>query len=274
MREIDLSLSSAARRTILLYGATRTGKTHFAATAPRPLFISDGSESGWTTIQNMDPTLWWEPTVKPLAWAIDKVEDMAGAYMKALPLVQSGKVRTVVIDSLSFYSDLYLAYLYNLITSHDTRKIYGELGIHLRDLRVKWHQLPCNVIWLCLVKEADEENKMAGPLIPGQQATKFTAGCDNIMYIRATATDRFIHTKRYLGYIAGGREGSRTVADTLPEPTFRSYLQTIGDPEQAVDGPVGPIASHAAPVRPAAAPIRPTITRAPIAARTSVRSRT
>lgn len=239
MREIDLDKPSTLRRTILLYGATRTGKTHFAATAPRPLFISDATEGGWTTIQNMDRALWWEPTVKPQVMAVESVPDMAAAYAKAQILVAGGKVRTIVIDSLTFWADLYLAYLYNLITSHDTRKIYGELGIHLRDLRVKWHSLPANVIWLCLPKEPDEENKIGGPLIPGQQATKFTAGVDNILYARqGAAREWFIHTKKYDKYLAGGREGMRILVDPLSQPTFRSYLAAIGDPEQNVDAPV------------------------------------
>lgn len=245
MREINLDTPSSQRRTILAYGATRTGKTHWAASAPRPLFISDATESGWTTVQNMDRGYWYEPQVKPQIWAIETVTDMALAFAKALPLVQAGNVRTIIVDSLTFYADLYLAHLYNILDSKDTRKIYGALGIHLRDLRTKWHSLPCNIIWLCLTKEPDEENKVGGPLIPGQQAAKFTAGCDSILYLReagsGTKREFCVHTKRFQNYIAGGREGARAVVDPLPAPTFQAYLDAIGDPLQDVDSPVPPI---------------------------------
>lgn len=267
MREIDLSKPSTLRRTVLCYGSTRSGKTHWAATAPRPLFLSDATESGWTTIQNMNPELWWEANVKPKVFAIENVTDMANAFPRVMAMVQAGTVRTVVIDSLTFYADLYLAHLYQMITNHDTRKIYGELGIHLRDLRVRWHGLPCNVIWLCLAKDPDEEHKVGGPAIPGQQSTKFTAGCDNILYARQGATGEwFIHTKKHGHYVAGGREGSRTLVDPLPKPTFRDYLTAIGDPEQNVDAPVtvaGPVVEVRKPV---SAPVR-----APIRASTPVR---
>lgn len=263
MREIDLDKPSTIRRTVLAYGSTRSGKTHWAATAPRPLFISDATESGWTTIQNMDRALWWEPQIKPQVMAIENVSDMTNAFAKAQLLVASGKVRSIVIDSLTFWADLYLAYLYNLITSHDTRKIYGELGIHLRDLRVKWHGLPANVIWLCLPKEPDEENKVGGPLIPGQQAAKFTAGVDNILYMRQDSPGEFlVHTKKHAKYIAGGREGNHIVADPLPKATFRNYLDAIGDPEQNVNAPV----VMSTPIVEVRKPSAPVTQRAPVRA--------
>lgn len=297
MEPIDLDNAVSGRRTVCLYGGTRTGKTHFAATAPRPLFISDATESGWTTIAKMDRSLWWEPDVKPIVWPISSVPEMAQAFARAVPLVQAGTVRSVFIDSLSFYADQYLAYLYNLITNHDTRKIYGELGIHLRDLRVKWHSLPCNVGWLCLSKDPDEENKVGGPLIPGQQAAKFTAGVDNILYFRESAAatasapaapaagvtvaqapapagrKRFIHTKRYGNYIAGGREGSFDVQDPLAVPTWRGFLAAIGEEAPDVNAPVPSfqIASNAnvqATAAPKAAASQPRrVIRAPVPAR-------
>lgn len=261
--DVDLDKPSHARRTIVGYGATRSGKTHFAATAPRPLFLSDATESGWTTIQNMDRELWYEPGHKPIVWQIREVVDLAQAFARAQPLIAAGKVRTVVIDSLTFYADLYLAWAYKASEKQDTRKIYGDLSINLRQTRVQWHGLPINVIWLCLVKEPDEENKQAGPLIPGQQASKFAAGVDNIMYFRRTADAFAIHTKTTGVYVAGGREGAKVVPNPLPGSTFRDYLRAIGDPAQAVDGPVE---MPEAPVRPTAAPARPTVpARAPVA---------
>jgi hypothetical protein len=224
MREIDLSSHQPPKRTtVLSYGQMRSGKTRWAATWPRPLFLSDATEGGWTTIKNMDRNVLWEPDVVPRVWAIDTAADMMQALGDVEPLIKQNQVQTLVIDSLTFYNDLYLAMLCRVAAQGgrqpDMRRVYGNLGQHLRELRIRVHNLDTNVVWLCLAKQPDDSNPMGGPMISGQQAQKFSAGCDYILYHRAyqpTPNDPHyfeIRTRRYSQYAAGGRDEFK-----LPDP--------------------------------------------------------
>lgn len=245
MREIDLDQPTNVmpKNTFLVYGDSRTGKTTWAATFPRPVFFSDVTEGGWDSIRHMDDDQLFEPGLKPLVWGIEKMADMAEARVKALPLIQSGRIQTIVVDSLSFYCDLYLNHLIGLQAKRDMRAAYGDLGNHLRDLRVQTHGLPVNVVWLCLAKHPSDDSPLAGPMIPGQQADKFMAGVHYIFHSRAHQEKRGqeyapavfeMRTKKYANYIAGNRLGGR--AGDLPDPLVGSYstlMQHLGyDPDE------------------------------------------
>lgn len=217
MREVDLSVSNApTRTTVLSYGDMRSGKTRWAATWPRPLFLADASEGGWTTIRSMDSQVFWEPNRTPRVWAIETAADMMQSLTDVEPLIKAGEVQTIVIDSLTFYNDLYLAMLCRVAAQGnrqpDMRRIYGNLGQHLRELRIRVHGLGVNVIWLCLAKTPDDSYPVGGPMISGQQAQKFSAGCDYIFYHRAyqpSPNDPHyfeIRTRRWGQYPAGGRD--------------------------------------------------------------------
>ena len=253
MREVDLSVATAPKRTtVLSYGDMRSGKTRWAATWPRPLFLSDATEGGWTTIKNMDPNALWEPNRVPRVWAIESAADMMQALGDVEPLIQSGEVMTLVVDSLTFYNDLYLAMLCRVAAQGnrqpDMRRVYGNLGQHLRELRIRVHGLNVNVVWLCLAKLPDDSNPMGGPMISGQQAAKFSAGCDYIFYHRAyqpTPNDPHyfeIRTRRWGQYAAGGRDefqlpdplGYYGVEEEtgnevfVPDCTYRSFAEALG----------------------------------------------
>lgn len=231
MRVVNLRASAVdgPRITALCYGATRSGKTKFAGSWPRPLFLSDVTESGWVTLQTMDRSGFYEPDRDPIVWGIETISDMAEASAKMDPLIAKGEVRTIVIDSLTFYADLYFNHLLALMGSRpDNRRAYGDLNNHLRDLRVRMHQKQVNVLWLALDKQPDSENPIGGPMIPGQQASKFAAGCDFILYHRQVqegkeSTRWEVRTKKFGPYVAGGRDGG-----VLPDPMEPDYRMLIG----------------------------------------------
>lgn len=232
MRDINLD-TAPARTTILSYGAMRSGKTRWAATWPRPLFLSEATEGGWTTMRNMSPDAFFEPGRKPKVWAIEKAADLIASLAKIEPMIASGEIMTVVIDSITFYSDLYYSNLVTLARNAgkqpDLRQVYGNLGDHLRYVREQYHGLLCNVIWLALEKAPNEENQFGGPMIPGQSAQKFAAGCDYILYHRVFQRDKGlansyeIRSRGWERYVAGGRDEG-----LLPDP--------IGYMEEHEDG--------------------------------------
>jgi hypothetical protein len=240
VREINLdqSMDVIPRNTFLAYGDSRTGKTTWAATFPRPLFLSDVTEAGWDSIANMSDDQLFEPGIKPLVWGIEQMTDMVTAREKAAPLIASGRVQSIVVDSLSFYCDLFMNYLLMGQVKKDTRAAYGDLGNHLRDLRAKTHMLNVNVVWLCLARHPDEVEPIGRPMIPGQQADKFMAGVHYIFHSRVDQQKKGqellpptyeMRTKKFGGYIAGNRLGGK--ANLLPDPlvgNYRTLVQALG----------------------------------------------
>lgn len=215
MRVVDITNKSAANRiTALSYGQSRAGKSRWAATWPRPLFLSDATESGWETVRSMNRNAWFEPDRAPIVWAIETASDMRQAIRDAKPLIQQGEVLTVVIDSLTFYADLFFNFL-DSAGRVDQRQLYQKLGQHLKTIREEVHLLGCNVVWLALEKPPGEDTPVGGPMLSGSNAQKFAAGCDYVFYHRSfqvtpTAPAQWeIRTKRYQNYQAGGRDEGR-----------------------------------------------------------------
>jgi hypothetical protein len=255
VKVIDVSTRGATGRvTCLSYGAMRSGKTRFAATFPRPLFLSDATETGWTTIANMNRDSFWEPGHTPKVWSIENAADMMKALADADQIIKTrpGEIQTIVVDSLTFYADLFFSTLDAAARSTgrtpDNRRLYQDLGSHLKELRIRVHMLPVNVVWLALEKSADPENPIGGPMLPGQNAAKFAAGCDYIFYHRSYQIRPIdpvqweVRTRRFGQYPAGGRDEGRLpdplgyygeVADK-PEPifvtdcTYRTLAEALG----------------------------------------------
>lgn len=243
MREIDLTINAPKRRvTVMSYGASRAGKTRFAATFPRPLFLSDNSEGGWETIRNMNPEDWYEPDVTPRVWAMEKPEDIVKSIANVEgicrgPLTVNGRhykpgdIQTVVVDSLTFYSDTFLAHLTR--TMKDMRQVYQSLGSHLREVMIRMHELPVNVVWICLEKGPPEDNPTqgAGPLIPGQTKDKAPPRCDYLFYHRSLQRGQDVafevHTKRFGVWPAGGRDEG-ALQDPLPDASYRAMAEGLG----------------------------------------------
>lgn len=228
MKVIDVSKPGKIQRiTALSYGQSRAGKTRFAGSWPRPLFLSDATESGWTTLSNMDRNALFEESRSPIVWAIEKASDMMQAVHDAEPLVKRGEVHTVVIDSLTFYADLF----FNTLDAAggnraDGRQLYQKLGQHLKNLREQVHLLGSNVVWLALEKPPGEDTPIGGPMLSGQNAAKFAAGCDYVFYHRSFQSQpnqplQFeIRTRKFGAYQAGGRDEGR-----LPDPL--GYMQAV-----------------------------------------------
>lgn len=248
MREIDLSVPAAELpppQTFLGYGDTKSGKTTFFGTFPRPLFLSDISEGGFEALReenwNEDVTPLFEPGVTPIVWGIHKQSDMADCMEKAKPLIAAGRIRSIIIDSATFYADLYLNMILMSQEKPDNRQAYGKLGVHLRNIRISMHDLGVNVGWLALAKhpETDDNNKLkfkGRPAIPGEQSDKFMAGVNFTFFFESsrpqpTQPPRFaVHTREYSNYIAGNRLGKR--ASMLPEPmvgaTYSTFMRALG----------------------------------------------
>ncbi len=183
MREFKIESGSPPDHIrAMIVGGTSSGKTSFAATAPRPLFISDATEGGWRTIQTMAPELWWDPSVRPEVWVIEKAMSSGKQIGDTLAILnrleEAAKTpskfpwRTVVFDPISLYTDRMIAEFQMSDPGKDNRQVYGDLANHLRVLVLRIHALPCHVLWCCHI------NEKGGLAMSGQMAEKFPAFCD------------------------------------------------------------------------------------------------
>lgn len=185
----------------------------------------------------MDASALWEPDRRPRVWAIERMTDMMQAIGDVEALINAGEVQTIVVDSLTFYNDLVLDTLTSNASQNgrraDMRQVYGALGQNLRSLRVQIHNLLVNVLWVCLEKTPSDDNPMGAPMISGQQAMKFAAGTDYILYHRAYPLQNGdlqfeIRTKRWQQYPAGGRDEG-----ALPDP-LGYWTMSEEDPQTEV----------------------------------------
>lgn len=237
MQVIDLNQAAPKRLTCLIYGATRSGKTEFAGTWPRPLFLSDAVEGGYETLRYMSPEKLWEPTHKPQVWSIESVADLLQSVGKIREQLQKspGTIKTVVVDSLTFLSDLLEdTMLVNMASQLDKNRwaLFSELKNKLRHLMIEIHKLPVNVVWICLAKEP-EDGKPGGLLLTGQTGNKAPAACNLLFYQHVSQPNPKVpaiyetRTRRYGAFPAGGRMGDM-LPDPLPESTYRSIFEALG----------------------------------------------
>lgn len=249
---IDVSgAASQPRSRFLSYGPSRTGKTAFAATFPRPLFLSDQSEGGWETIRHLDRARFYEPDKVPEVWAIPDAQSMfeSLAEIRAMLAADPTRYGTVVIDSLSFYADSYFAQLQASVgKTTDSWKLYQNLADHIRVLMIQFHTLPVHVVWICLESPAGEGEQTGGISLPGQSARKAPARCDFWFYHR-TFTERVgaapiyeVRTRRFGQFPCGGRDGG-ILPDPITNPSYRDIEEGLGWPKLVVPEPNRPRAA-------------------------------
>lgn len=278
MRKIDLDESDDTF-TIMSYGSSGAGKTRWAASWPDPLFLCDQSERGWTTIKTMPKDAFFDPKRPPTVWTLEKAADAMTALkdLKAELEKEPGKYKTVVVDSITLHADMMLnAYKTSQPPGKDDmRAVYSSLLTYLQNMQLRFHELPCNVIWTALPAEPDPESgTLGGPLVPGQAKMKLAARCDFVFYHQSVQAGgqppRWeLRTRQYGRMFARGRAGT-LFPDPITDPTYRGFMaaleQAKAQPEEAAEE----VADD--PAQPAAQPQgRPAVVARPQARPTVVR---
>lgn len=260
MRELSLALpasnpNAVPVNTLCIYGETRTGKTHWTSTMPRPFVIADVVESGWKTIAEMDRSNWFEPDVEPIVVGVDAMNDVSQLSTRIDQLIASKRIYSIVFDAFTFYADWFLALLIRTNPTADNRQVYGDLGKHLREVRTILGAKGVSVAYNCLVQNPEEKIPTGGPMIPGKSASKFAAGVDFLWHSRMEAKReggkivserREMRTRQYGPYVAGNRLGSR--ADLLPDPlvgNYADFLACLGYDVEAIRNALPPIGGPA-----------------------------
>jgi hypothetical protein len=234
MRSYVVGTSTATKRLrVVVGGKTKSGKTSFAATFPKPHFISDGAEGGADTLQNMDPELWWDKGCPPRVDEIENMMELPQLITKLLEKKSVIKEQTLVVDSISIYAQRVLRELKANNPGQDNRQRYGELGDALQALIGRVHSLPYqNIIWLCHI---DDEMQLS---VPGKASSVLWAymGYLWMTHVEAQigrAPDFQLHTRPYLRATwLGGR--SMIAAPSPMIPSFKVLAELLGLPDRPV----------------------------------------
>lgn len=189
--------------TVFLFGAPGTWKTTWAGQWPRPVFLSVGVEGGDDALV-MLPSLYGVPVppvyqVNTTQMMKKKVEYIASNYQRL-------GINTVVIDSITYYIDLWISQLMDIrFNDPKIRRKFEESGIdasamsfrewgllamHIRDLAMTLHRTSLNVIWIALEREikgkdqGDMSSRIVGvePFIRGEAYVKLPGMCKMIIH--------------------------------------------------------------------------------------------
>lgn len=200
-------------RTCFYYGAYRSGKTHIAATYPRPAILGSNREGGLLTVAHMDRNTWYEPAIAPQLYAVENMGDLMGHLNKdILPQVHTGQVRTIVIE-LSFYSDDLIRAA--TLGGDQTWQKYADLEAHVIALDARMKKVPnLRVVYTALAASEDDKKKPSGVVMAGRALPrKMPALCDLVGYMRQddtdSTTDHVLHLTAYGNFPAGHRFGDK-----------------------------------------------------------------
>ena len=197
----------------MLYGANGSGKTHFAGTFPRPLFIVPDLGA------NEMRTLADEPfTVVQFSKMADCAAQTLALYKAVLndEFIGDYKPRTIIIDNLSTMQTLFEYELKDVaIAPSDKHKMtwddWAVIRHNVYQMLVLLHKLPVHVIWIAHAKlitvtteSGGQRNSITegGFYLSGDTKNSVPGNCDGILY--AETKDRgakgpgyYIHGRKY-----------------------------------------------------------------------------
>ena len=251
--------------SVFLFGEIGTWKTTWCAGAPGVLFFSVGAEGGDDALANM-PKLGLEV---PPVFQISSVEMMIKKLNWVLMHHAQLGICTVVIDSLTFYVDMWINDLFTqkmkdkpLVTPEMAQRDWGRLENHIcKQLAQTLHNSKLNIIWTALVKPEMSEPDAKGeryvkqylPMMQGAAARKLPGLCKVIIFAEkevkfdpATGTmgsTPIYHTTppnskvpivrhKYMDSIPGGRIADPNCGNL---PTFNFLHQCL--PQHVYTGP-------------------------------------
>lgn len=179
--------------TVFLFGGVGTIKTTWAGTWPSPVFLSAGQEGGDDSLALL-PRLYGIDT--PPIYHIDSTKKMRDKVEYICRTYQQYGWKTVVIDSTTFYMDIYIREVINVYQNKGMppqmqQRDWGFLEAHLcKELAQRLHETKLNVIWISLQKEKwsrpDKQGETflegVAPAMQGTAGVKLPAMCKFIIY--------------------------------------------------------------------------------------------
>lgn len=195
---------------VLIYGASKSGKTTFAGTAKNAVFAS--AEGGLLSIADKHPNY----------AKIETLRDLNDFYL----FLRGGKheYKTVIIDSLTEINDIIKAGIEKKTGHPMEQRDWGEHTEAIMKLLRDFRGLPMNVIFIATEKYISDEDKIKKivPMIDGKAATKIAQFMDVVAYIHVENDGRsWIEVTRNKKLLTGDR--SRALTNDMPMD-FEAWL--------------------------------------------------
>jgi len=177
--------------TVFLFGGIGSWKTSWAGQWPSPIFFSAGAEGGDDALA-MLPQISNGAIQTPPVYQIRSVEMMKQKVDLICMNYKKWGIKTVVIDSLTFYSDLWVSEVIKkkLAANKEAVMVQRDWGLienHIvKDLAQKLHNTNLNVIWIALQKDKMNADgsivESVKPYVQGAAAIKLPAMCKMVIH--------------------------------------------------------------------------------------------
>lgn len=145
------------RITAVIYGRNKTGKTRWASDSKLKTLIIDCNERGTNSIRH------FKPRVKK--YRVHSWDDMDAIYW----LLKSGEhdFQVIVIDTITQLAHVCMRYVLKEMEDSDftrermtpDKRSWGKLGEHMKDIIIKFRNLPYHIIILAQEKKTESEDE-------------------------------------------------------------------------------------------------------------------
>jgi GTPase SAR1 family protein len=217
----------------LVYGASGSGKTSFAGTAPKAIFAS--AEGGLMSIAHFHPSF----------VDIRNVDDLKQllTYLKT----QKHEYQTVIIDSISEINEIIKAGIEQKNGKSMQLQDWQVVQRTLRAIFRGFRDLPMHVLFLCQENMEMDEQKISKivPSLNGKAATEIAYFMDIVGYLRIDPDGtRHLITEPNSRYLTKDR--SRVIGNETPIDfgVWMNKISKLEVQEQTVEDQFGPKVPH------------------------------
>ena len=217
-----------------LYGPTGSGKTTAASTFADPLFLVPKTENSQLTLKGLD-----FPYIEIIDLDSPLTADGRGGMNKVISELSteyhrdpnSFPYQTIVLESVSHYSDLVIESLTNGGKNAMDQLRWGLLTSHFRHLHTVLRDMQVHVVYTALAAlEEKGSTTVGGPLMSGASKVKLPAACDVIGYCEAyggkNKQQYRIHFQKHQNYEARTRfKMMPTIVENFNFAQMEEYLR-------------------------------------------------
>jgi hypothetical protein len=245
-------LPQAKNYRIFLYGGNRSGKTHFSATFPNPVFVVP--KMGLNELKTVSDQ---QITVVPFVGLQDCLDQLTGLVkaIKKKPHTLEYTPKTIVFDNLTTANQLWLDELEE--ASGDERKVQRNKWGLMRSYIVAYMRLlhsldNCHIIWICHPHVEKITEKVGGRLVEqsigsfavqGAAKDLIPGNCDLLLYsedkdVGLKGTNYLVHAKKQGIWPAGVRlariheKKPFHVLGPKPSPSYDEMAKVLGLPSR------------------------------------------
>lgn len=224
--------------SIVVHGESKTGKTWFASSAPKPILVIDAEAGGMRFVPgkkiSWDPLS--EPPPKDTGWDLCNVHAKDSKVVQALVgWLRTGDIcfKSIVFDSLTEFQRRFereiAPDLTGKVTYHHYRtmlRVLEDMIIQIRDIALE-SGLECSVI----ITGTDNTTGIYRPLLTGKLARLLPYKVDIFGYIGIAADEegkkvRWLQIEPDAVVSAGNRVGG-LLPSHIPNPNLTDMIETI-----------------------------------------------